>query len=81
MSIAQEAQDVYESELKAQLEADHRDKFVAIEPESGSFFWVTRLLKPLWRQNRLIPTANHLSSVLATTPRFTSELVLRDRHS
>ena len=38
MSVAQQAKRVYESRLKAKLEAQHRDQFVAIEPESESFF-------------------------------------------
>lgn len=38
MSIAAKAREVYERELKAQLEADHRDRFVAIEPASKSFY-------------------------------------------
>ena len=38
MSIAEKAKEVYESELKPQLEAEHRDEFVAIEPVSKSYF-------------------------------------------
>lgn len=38
MSIAKKAKEVYESEFKARLEADHRDEFVAIEPVSKSYF-------------------------------------------
>ena len=38
MSIAEQAKRVYESRLKAELEAKHRDQFVAIEPVSGSFY-------------------------------------------
>ena len=38
MSIAEEAKRVYETRLKAELEAKHRDRFVAIEPVSESFF-------------------------------------------
>lgn len=38
MSIAEQAKQVYEREFKAQLEAEHRDEFVAIEPVSKSFF-------------------------------------------
>ena len=38
MSIADEAKNLYESQLRAGLEADHRDEFVAIEPFSKSFF-------------------------------------------
>ncbi len=36
MSIAEAAKQLYESELRKTLEADHRDEFVAIEPESRS---------------------------------------------
>ncbi|HSG73503.1 MAG TPA: hypothetical protein VLA12_24010 [Planctomycetaceae bacterium] len=38
MSVAEKAKEIYECELKAQLEVDHRDEFVAIEPESKSHF-------------------------------------------
>lgn len=38
MSLADQAKRVYESRLKAELEATHRDQFVAIEPVSESFF-------------------------------------------
>ena len=38
MSISAQARELYEQEWKAQLEADHRDQFVAIEPNSKSYF-------------------------------------------
>ena len=38
MSIAEKAKHVYEGELKAQLEVEHCNAFVAIEPVSKSFF-------------------------------------------
>ena len=38
MSIAENAKQVYETDLKAQLETGHRDEYVAIEPVSRSFF-------------------------------------------
>ncbi len=38
MSIADRAKQVYQRELKERLESDHRDEYVAIEPESKSFF-------------------------------------------
>lgn len=38
MSVAEQAKRFYESRLKAELEAKHRDQFVAIEPESESYF-------------------------------------------
>lgn len=38
MSIGEQAKRVYESRLRAELEATHRDRFVAIEPVSESFF-------------------------------------------
>jgi len=38
MRIAQLAKDVYESESKQTLEAEHPDEFVAIEPTSKTFF-------------------------------------------
>jgi hypothetical protein len=38
MSVAEQAKRLYDLRLKAELEAKHRDQFVAIEPESGSYF-------------------------------------------
>ena len=38
MSISEKAKAVYELELKDQLEATDRDKFVAIEPLSKAYF-------------------------------------------
>ena len=38
MSLADQAKRVYESQLKAELEAKHPNEFVAIEPVSGSYF-------------------------------------------
>ena len=38
MSIAEQAKRIYKSLLQAELEATHRDQFVAIEPVSESFF-------------------------------------------
>ena len=38
MSIAERAKQVYETELKERLESAHQDEYVAIEPESKSFF-------------------------------------------
>jgi len=38
MSISKDAKQVYEIELKDQLEAKHRDRFVAIEPTSKAYF-------------------------------------------
>lgn len=38
MSIADQAKKVYETDLKARLEADHCNRFVAIEPVTRSFF-------------------------------------------
>lgn len=38
MSTAEKAKQLYEDELKARMEADHRDQFVAIEPVSKSYY-------------------------------------------
>ncbi len=38
MSIAEQAKRIYESRLRSNLEAEHRDEFVAIEPVAESFF-------------------------------------------
>jgi hypothetical protein len=38
VSIAQLAKDIYDRQFRQNLEAEHRDEFVAIEPVSQSFF-------------------------------------------
>ena len=38
MSIADAAKRIYESDLRETLESEHRDRYVAIEPESKSHF-------------------------------------------
>lgn len=38
MSIAEQAKEIYELELRERMEASHRDKFIAIEPTSKAFF-------------------------------------------
>jgi hypothetical protein len=38
MSVAEAAKQVYEEDLRSQLEREHKDEFVAIEPSSRSYF-------------------------------------------
>ena len=38
MSVVERAKLIYAQRLQATLEADHRDRFVAIEPDSGEYF-------------------------------------------
>ena len=38
MSISAAAKQLYEREWKQRLESEHRDQFVAIEPESKSYY-------------------------------------------
>ena len=37
-SVVERAKRIYDERLRAELEASHRDRFVAIEPESGEHF-------------------------------------------
>jgi hypothetical protein len=41
--LARSAREVYESRLRAELEASHRNEFVAVEPISGDYFLGTSL--------------------------------------
>ena len=36
--VIEQAKAIYERDLRESLEAEHRDRFVSIEPESGDFF-------------------------------------------
>ena len=38
MSIAEAAKRIYQSDLRETLESEHRDQYLAIEPESKSHF-------------------------------------------
>ena len=38
VEMARRAQEIHEHRLKGELEATHRDDFVAVEPESGDYF-------------------------------------------
>ena len=38
MTVAEKAKNLYEERLRADMESEHRDKYVAIEPDSGDFF-------------------------------------------
>jgi hypothetical protein len=37
-SVVERAKRIYDERLRAELEAEHRNRFVAIEPESGDHF-------------------------------------------
>lgn len=37
-SVIERAKRIYADRLQQELERDHRDRFVSIEPESGEFF-------------------------------------------
>ena len=42
-AVAEKAKRIYEERLRAELERKHRDKFVAIEPDSGDFSLAQRI--------------------------------------
>ncbi|MDA1141390.1 MAG: hypothetical protein O3B01_22745 [Planctomycetota bacterium] len=37
-NVVEQSKTIYELQLRDSLEAEHRDRYVAIEPESGDFF-------------------------------------------
>ncbi len=39
MNVARKARAIYDARLKVDLEATHREEFVAIEPESGDYYF------------------------------------------
>jgi hypothetical protein len=53
--LAQRAEAVYEQRLKAKLEAEHRDEFVVIEPDSGDYFLGRTLSDAAWAAYRAYP--------------------------
>ena len=38
LAVARRATDIYDPRLRVKLEAEHRDAFVAVEPDSGDYF-------------------------------------------
>ena len=36
--VIEQAKAIYDQQLRTRLEAEHRDRFVSIEPESGEYF-------------------------------------------
>ncbi len=55
MSIARLAKDVYETEWKQSLEAEHLDEFVAIEPTSKTYFLGETFLAAAQAAKRAFP--------------------------
>jgi len=51
--LAQRAEAVYEQRLKAKLEAEHRDEFVVIEPDSGDYFLGRTLSDAAWAASKV----------------------------
>jgi len=49
------AEEVYASRLRGQLETQHRDEFVAIEPESGDYFLGRTLSEAMGAARRAHP--------------------------
>ena len=41
--VARRAKQLYEAKLRTKLEASHRDEFVAIEPDSGDYYFGSTL--------------------------------------
>jgi len=38
LDVARRATEIYDTRLRGKLEADHRNAFVAVEPDSGDYF-------------------------------------------
>lgn len=55
MSIADVAKKIYESELRETLEIDHSDEYIAIEPESKSYFLGKTFLDAAMAANNAYP--------------------------
>lgn len=55
MSIAEKAKALYENDFRARLEADHWDKFVAIEPVSKSIFLGDTFIDAALAAKRALP--------------------------
>jgi hypothetical protein len=55
LAVGQKAKAIYETRLRAQLEASHANQFVAIEPESGEYFLGSTLSTAIQAARRAFP--------------------------
>jgi len=62
MSLAEQSKRVYETRFRAELEAKHRDQFVAIEPDSESYFLGDAFIDAALAAKKAYPT--HKSFVI-----------------
>jgi hypothetical protein len=55
MSLAERAKQVYDEDLRQQLELEHRDEFVAIEPTSRTYYLGTTFLDAAMAARQAFP--------------------------
>ena len=55
MSVAKAAKAVYEADYRAEMEANHHGKFIAIEPESRRYFLSETFVGAALEAKRQIP--------------------------
>lgn len=54
-AFVKKAEEIYTDRLQAELERDHMDEFVAIEPESGDYFLGATLNKATQAARQVYP--------------------------
>ncbi len=55
LDVARRATEIYESRLRVKLEADQRNAFVAVEPDSGDYFLGETLSKAVLAARKAHP--------------------------
>lgn len=55
LEVARRARLIYDEQLREQLEREHTNEFVAIEPESAQFFLGTTLSEAIQAARRAFP--------------------------
>ena len=55
LDVAGRATEIYESRLLAKLEAEHRNAFVAVEPDSGDYFLGETLTEAIQAARKAYP--------------------------
>ena len=55
LDVASRASEIYESRLRVKLEADHRNAFVAVEPDSGDYFLGETLTEAIQAARKAYP--------------------------
>ena len=78
IDLANRARAIYDASLRDELEATHRDDFVAVEPESGNYFLGKTLSEAIQAARAVYP--DRLSFVLRVSHKAAVEFGVLEVH-